>query len=163
VWDIPQLVGAVLLATYSQAATMLLVTQSGFKVRRTHIQTDRCHQKQYLLAASLIAQVINKKPPELTVKIRNTTFYYDLQQVNERWILSRHDLKAHSWSNSTHSCQVKAPFQAHDSECAKKTGQGTIPGNKFVIKECLKESRHIGLEKDPASKGTGVASGYIYL
>jgi len=32
VWDIPQLVGAMLLATYSQAAIMLLVTQSGFKV-----------------------------------------------------------------------------------------------------------------------------------
>ena len=31
-WDTPQLVGAMLLATYSQAATMMLMTQSGFKV-----------------------------------------------------------------------------------------------------------------------------------
>jgi len=35
---------------------------------------------------------------------------------------------------------------------------GQRAGNKFVIKEFLEEPRLIGLNKDPTSKGIGVAS-----
>jgi len=35
--------------------------------------------------------------------------------------------------------------------------------NKFNIKECLEEPQHICLNKDPASNGIGMASGYIWL
>jgi len=50
VWNIPQLVGAMLLAIYSRDATMLLVTQSGFKVpgwrRRRAATTPALGQEQ---------------------------------------------------------------------------------------------------------------------
>jgi len=42
-----------------------------------------------------------------------------------------------------------------------KAGQRAL--NKFAFQECLEEPRHIGLNKDPASNGIGVSSGYIRL